>query len=240
LDVTVVGREERPLERPLGREVADFIYRTHLSHGVTFCLGRMPAEITPTTVRLDDGTLLEADLVVAGLGVLLDVKLATDAGLTVDNGVVVDQHLQTSIPGIYAVGDIASYPDPVTGSGTRIRVEHWAAAARQGQFAARNAMGSPEPFNAVPFFWSQHYDLSLSYVGHAARTDDVEILGSFVATNAAALYRENGHITAVLTLFRDDLSLAVEAAMERRAPDTEIEQLVRTGFAPAQSAEVPR
>jgi apoptosis-inducing factor 3 len=227
LDVTVVGREERPLERPLGRKVAEFLYRTHLDHGVTFHLSRTPAEITATSVRLDDGTVLEADLVAAGLGVILDIKLATDAGLTVDNGVVVDQHLRTSVD-VYAAGDIASYPDPATG--VRVRVEHWAAAARQGQYAARNAMGQSEPFNAIPFFWSQHYDLSLSYVGHATRTDDVEIVGSFEDSNAAAIYYENGHVTAVVTLYRDDLSLAVEAAMERGASDAEIEHLVRGGF----------
>ena len=228
LDVTVVGREERPLERPLGNKVAEFLYRTHVGHGVTFHLGRMPAEITATAVRLDDGTVLQADLVAAGLGVILDIKLATDAGLAVDNGVVVDQHLRTSVPDIYAAGDIANYPDQ--GTGARVRVEHWAAAARQGQYAARNAMGIAEPFTPIPFFWSQHYDLSLSYVGHATRTDDVEIVGAFEDSNAGAIYRENGRITAVVTLYRDDLSLAVEAAMERGATDAEIEQLVRDGF----------
>lgn len=228
LDVTVVGPAGLPMEKPLGTAVADFIYRAHQSHGVVFRLGHLPAEIGRNSVRLDDGNELEADLVVVGVGVLPDLALAQEAGLTVDKGVVVDEMLETSTPGIFAAGDIARYPARDGGS---VRVEHWVAAARQGQTAARNAIGLREPFTAVPFFWSQHYDLMLSYVGHATRTDDVEILGSFDDGNAAALYRENGHITAVVTLFRDDISLAVEEAMERSASDAAIEELVRNAFA---------
>jgi NADPH-dependent 2,4-dienoyl-CoA reductase/sulfur reductase-like enzyme/nitrite reductase/ring-hydroxylating ferredoxin subunit len=226
LEVTVVGPEERPLERPLGSVVADFVRRTHESHGVVFRLGHKPAEVTRDAVRLDDGSALAADLVVVGVGVTADLALAQEAGLTVDNGVVVDEFLETSAPGIFAAGDIARFPSARNGGS--IRVEHWAAAARQGQFAARNAMGLREPFTVVPFFWSQHYDLVLSYVGHAARTDDAEILGSFDAHNAAAVYRENGRITAVVTLFRDDVSLAVEAAMERGESDAAIEEILKS------------
>jgi NADPH-dependent 2,4-dienoyl-CoA reductase/sulfur reductase-like enzyme/nitrite reductase/ring-hydroxylating ferredoxin subunit len=230
LEVTVVGPEGLPMERPLGKVVAEFVYRTHESHGVQFRLGHLPSAITGNTVRLDDGSELQADLIAVGVGVTPDLQLAKDAGLTIDNGVIVNEYLETSVPGIFAAGDIARYPGP---DGTTIRVEHWVAAARQAQTAARNAMGLRERFTAVPFFWSQHYDLMLSYVGHATRTDDVEICGSFDDGNAAALYRENGRITAVVTLFRDDVSLNAEVAMERGESDAAIEQLVRGAFTAA-------
>jgi NADPH-dependent 2,4-dienoyl-CoA reductase/sulfur reductase-like enzyme/nitrite reductase/ring-hydroxylating ferredoxin subunit len=228
LDVTVVGPEEHPLERPLGTAVAQFVRRLHEAHGVQFRLGRRPAAITHAAVRLDDGSELPADLIVAGVGVTPDLALAQAAGLQVDNGVIVNELLETSVRGIFAAGDIARYPS--ARKGEAIRVEHWVAAARQGQAAARNAIGQRERFSAVPFFWSQHYDLVLAYVGHASRTDDVEICGSFDASSAAAIYREHGEITAVVTLFRDDVSLAVEAAMERNESSAAIEQIVRGAF----------
>ncbi|MDQ3283671.1 MAG: FAD-dependent oxidoreductase [Acidobacteriota bacterium] len=225
LDVTVVGPEEHPLERPFGRKLATFIRTIHESRGVTFRLGRKPAAIEKGAVVLDDESRLEADLVVAGVGVTPDVALATSAGLEADNGIVVDEFLETSVAGIFAAGDIARFPSPRNNGS--IRVEHWAAAARQGQTAARNAMGLHEPFTAVPFFWSQHYDLVFAAVGHATRSDDVEILGSLESTNAAAVFRDNGQITAVVTLFRDDVSLAVEAAMER---GSDVEPILRAAF----------
>jgi NADPH-dependent 2,4-dienoyl-CoA reductase/sulfur reductase-like enzyme/nitrite reductase/ring-hydroxylating ferredoxin subunit len=228
LDVTVVGPDPRPLEKQLGSAIAEFVRRTHEDHGVRFHLGSSPIEIARGTVRTDDGAELAADLVVAGIGVTPDLALAQAAGLTIDNGIVVDEFLQTSVPGIFAAGDIARFPS--VRNGTSIRIEHWVAAARLGQCAARNAIGMRQPFTAVPFFWSQHYDLTLAYVGHATRTDNVEILGSLPAHNAAAIYRENGHITAVATLFRDDISLAVEMAMERNESDAAIEKIVRDGF----------
>lgn len=231
LDVTVVGPDQRPLEKPLGREIADFIRRTHENHGVRFHLGSQPAEIARGAVLLDDGAELAADLIVAGIGVKPDLALAQGAGLTIDNSIVVNEFLETSVADIYAVGDIARFPN--ARNGAPIRVEHWVVAARQGQSAARNAIGMHAPFTAVPFFWSQHYDLTFAYVGHAARTDDVELLGSLDATNAAAIYREHGRITAVVTLFRDDISLAVETAMERNDSDSAIENLVRNGFSNA-------
>jgi NADPH-dependent 2,4-dienoyl-CoA reductase/sulfur reductase-like enzyme len=148
--------------------------------------------------------------------------------LTIDRGIVVNDRLQTSAPHVFAAGDAARFPDPR--SGRSIRVEHWAAAGRQGQAAARNAIGLDERFAAVPFFWSQHYDLVIAYVGYAERADDAQLFGSLDATNAAVLYRDGGRIAAVATLFRDDVSLAVEAAMERNAGDDEIVNIVRAAF----------
>ena len=229
LDVTVIGAEERPLEKVLGRDLGDFIRRTHESHGVRFRLGRRPTAIRANEVVLDDGSVEPCDLVIAGIGVTPELALAERAGLTIDRGVVVDEYLQTSDANIFAAGDIARFPSPRNGA--PIRVEHWVAAGRLGQFTARNAMGLRERFTAVPFFWSQHYDLVFAYVGHATRADDVQLLGSLDSTNAAAVYRENGRITAVATLFRDDVSLAVEAAMERGDSDDAIAELLQRAFA---------
>jgi NADPH-dependent 2,4-dienoyl-CoA reductase/sulfur reductase-like enzyme len=228
LNVTVVGAEPRPLERVLGRDAAEFIRRTHEAQGVRFRLGCRPAEIRADGVLLDDGSVEPCELVVAGVGVEPDLTLAERAGLTVDRGIVVDELLRTSAPNVFAAGDAARFP--YARAGRPVRVEHWAAAARQGQFAARNAIGRQERFSAVPFFWSQHYDLVFAYVGHAERSDDAQLFGSFEETNAAVLYRDGGRIAAVATLFRDDVSLAVEAAMERNAGDDEILSLVQQAF----------
>ncbi|MFP5246803.1 MAG: NAD(P)/FAD-dependent oxidoreductase, partial [Thermoanaerobaculia bacterium] len=228
LNVTVIGAEALPLERVLGREVAEFVRRTHEAHGVRFRLGHRPAEIRSDGVVLDDGSVERCELIVAGVGVEPELGLATQAGLTVDRGIVVDEFLQTSAPYVFAAGDAARFP--YARSGRTIRVEHWAVAGRQGQCAARNAMGRRERFATVPFFWSQHYDLVFAYVGNAERADDAQLFGSLDAGNAAVVYRDGGRIAAVATLFRDDVSLAVEAAMERNASDDEIATLVRQAF----------
>ena len=228
LNVTVIGHEERPLERVMGREIGDFVRRTHEAHGVRFRLGRRPVEVRSHSVVLDDGSAEAADVVVAGIGVEPDVELAERAGVAMDRGVVVNEYFETNVPNVFAAGDAARYPDARTGRA--IRVEHWVAAGRQGQAAARNAIGLREPFTAVPFFWSQHYDLVFSYVGHAERADDVEMFGSLEGHDAAAVLRDGGRIGAVITLFRDDVSLGVEAAMERGATDEEILEVVRRAF----------
>lgn len=228
LDVTVIGRDARPLEAVLGREVANFVRKLHESHGVQFRLGRRPLEVLADGVVLDDGTVEPADAVLVAIGVEPDVALAENAGLAIDRGVVVDGMLQTTSPNIFAAGDAARFP--YARGGKNIRVEHWAVAGRQGQIAARNASGHRERYAAVPFFWSQHYDLVFAYVGHAERTDDVELFGSLQETNFAAIYREAGRVAAVVTLFRDDVSLAVEAAMERHERDEAIVKIVRDAF----------
>ncbi len=213
LDVHVVSRDARPLERVLGPEVGDLIRELHESQGVVFHLGESPASIDARTVILSGGASLPADLVVVGIGVRPSTGLAERAGLAVDRGIVVDRYLETSANGIFAAGDAARYPDPRGGG--RLRIEHWVVAERQGQTAARNLMGRREPFDAVPFFWSQHYDLSLNYVGHAEHWDSTELDGSIARREFRLTYKRAGRVLAVLTLSRDRDSLEAEAAMER-------------------------
>lgn len=213
LEVHVVAPEARPLERVMGPELGAFIQRLHQEHGVTFHLGHKPREVQSDAVVLENGERLPAALVVAGVGVRPDVRLAKAAGLSLDRGIVVDEHLLTSAPGVYAAGDAARWPDPHTGH--RIRVEHWVVAQRMGQAAARNILGAGEPFTAVPFFWSAHYDVMIRYVGHAERWDAIEIDGDLDARDCAVRFRANGRIHAVATIGRDHEALEAELAMER-------------------------
>ena len=212
LAVTVVAPDAVPMERVLGTVLGRFVRELHEEHGVTFRLGRTAKAAEADGVLLDDGTRVAAELVVAGVGVRPDVALATAAGLATENGVLVNAQLETSAPGIFAAGDVARWPDPH--SGRPIRVEHWVLAERQGQTAARNILGAGERFDAVPFFWSAHYDVSIRYVGHAERPERVEVDGDPGARDCAVRYLEGGRVAAVATIGRDRASLAAEAAME--------------------------
>jgi NADPH-dependent 2,4-dienoyl-CoA reductase/sulfur reductase-like enzyme len=159
--------------------------------------------------------VLEADLVVAGTGVRPRIALAEKAGLRCANGVMVDDYLETSAPGIYAAGDIACWPD--RRSGEAIRVEHWVVAERQGQTAALNMLGQRQRFDAVPFFWSQHYDVAINYVGHAGTWDALEIEGDIAGKDCVVRYLQRGRLLAVASIFRDLESLRAELAMEEAA-----------------------
>jgi len=223
VEVTVVAPEARPLERVLGAELGDFVRALHEEHGVRFRLGRKPIAIEPDSVRLDDGASLPSDLVVMGVGVRPRLKLAEQAGARIDKGVLVDSSLRTSVDGIWAAGDIARFPDPR--GGQPIRVEHWVVAERQGQHAARAILGEGAPYRAIPFFWSQHYDVPINYVGHAESWDAVEVTGSIAERNCLVAYRKTGRVLAVSSIYRDRESLRIEAAMER-GDDPAIEALL--------------
>jgi len=213
LEVSVVAPEERPLERVLGAELGDLVRALHEEHGVRLHLGHTSRSVEDRAVVLDDGTSLPADLVVAGIGVRPAVALAEQAGLRLDRGVLVDAFLETSAPGVYAAGDLARWPDPHTGR--PVRIEHWVVAERQGQVAARNILGAREPFRTVPFFWSQHYDVPIHYVGHAEGWDRLEVVGSIARRSCMVAYRSAGRITAVASIHRDRESLQAEALLER-------------------------
>ena len=211
LEVHVVGPEARPLERVLGPQLGDFVRRLHEKKGVVFHLGQTVNVIGKGDVTLSGGDKLGADLVVIGVGVRPITALAEQLGLKLDKGVVVDAYLQTSRPGIYAAGDIARWPDPRSGA---IRVEHWVVAQRQGQTAARNMLGFKEAFDSVPFFWSQHYDVAINYVGHAEKWDEIVMDGDPDKLDCAVSYRQGGKVLALATIYRDQQSLkcAVEMA----------------------------
>lgn len=215
LEVAVVAPDAVPFERSLGPALGLTLKSAHERNGVRFHLGRTVAEISAGGVRLDDGAVLPAELVVVGIGVRPLIALGEGAGL-VDNGAIpVDPHLQTRIPGVFAAGDIASYPDPR--SGERIRVEHWVAAQRQGQAAARNILGRPQPFTDPPFFWTNQWDVGIRYVGHARQWDEAAIDGDLAAGNGSVRFIAGGETRAHATIGRDFESLEVEAEMEARA-----------------------
>ena len=216
VEVHVVAPEKRPMERILGPQMGDFVRRLHEEHGVIFHLEDTATAFDPRQVTLKSGGTIAADLIVVGVGVRPRLALAEKAGLAIDRGVRVDEHLETNAPGIFAAGDIARWPDPHTGAA--IRVEHWVVAERQGQIAALNMLGAREKFVAVPFFWSQHYDVPINYVGHAESWDELAIDGDIAARDCALRYKLRGKILAVASIYRDSESLQAEAAMERETP----------------------
>jgi NADPH-dependent 2,4-dienoyl-CoA reductase/sulfur reductase-like enzyme/nitrite reductase/ring-hydroxylating ferredoxin subunit len=213
IDVHVVAPDKQPMARVLGAAMGDFVRALHEEHGVVFHLEDRAVAIDATQVTLKSGGTIAADLVVVGVGVRPRLALAEKAGLAIDRGVSVDEYLQTSVPGIFAAGDIARWPDKRSGP---IRVEHWVVAQRQGQTAALNLLGGRRKFDAVPFFWSQHYDVPINYVGHAETWDEIAVDGDIGNRDCVVRYKQNGRVLAVASIYRDSDSLMEEIAMERQ------------------------
>jgi len=211
LDVTVVAPELIPLARVLGDEVGSFVRRIHESNGISFRLGRKPVRVDTDTVTLDDGETLPATLVVMGVGVRPRLALAEAASLKVDRGVVVDADLRTSLRDVFAAGDIARYP----WAGASVRIEHFQVAIRHGQRVARAIVGRGGSRAETPFFWTQHHDVTIGYVGHAERFDRVVIRGDLEARDATIGYFDGALVVAVATINRDRVGLYADAAFER-------------------------
>jgi NADPH-dependent 2,4-dienoyl-CoA reductase/sulfur reductase-like enzyme len=213
IPVSVISQDSVPLVKVLGPDLGRFIQTLHEEHGVRFFLNAAPRAIRQNRVEIGDGVSVDAEMVIMGVGVSPRTSLAQAAGMKVNNGVVVNEALRTNAPDVFAAGDVARYPEPV--SGEPARIEHWVVAERQGQAVARSMLGIGGTYREAPFFWSQHYDVQISYVGHAPSWDECEIRGSLEKHDACAIYRRNGKTLAVATVGRDRLSLQVEAAFEQ-------------------------
>jgi apoptosis-inducing factor 3 len=214
LEVHVVGPETLPLQRVLGTELGQLIQGVHEGRGVRFHLGRTAQVVDEKMVVLDDGTRLDADVVIAGIGVRPNLGLAERAGILLDNGIAVNEFLETSAENVFAAGDVARWPDAY--SDARLRVEHWVVAERQGQVVARNMLGHRDRFDDIPFFWSAHYDnLSIRYTGHVEAWDETRIDGDLTKLDCAVSYMVKGRRRAIATINRDRQSLQTEVEMEK-------------------------
>lgn len=209
-DVTVFEMEDLPLLRVLGPTVAEVFADLHREHGVDLRLG---AEVTPADLE-------GADLVVAGIGVRPRVDLAHSGGLDVDNGVLVDSRLRSSVPSVLAVGDIANHAHPRLGR--RIRVEHWDTAIKQGKVAAHNLAGGDEEYEEMPYFFTDQYDLGMEYVGHASAEDEVVVHGSLEDREFRAFWLRDGDVVAAMHANDWDAGDVIKAAVESgELPDEE-------------------
>ncbi|MGH9098614.1 MAG: NAD(P)/FAD-dependent oxidoreductase, partial [Acidimicrobiales bacterium] len=199
-DVAMVELASVPLERVLGPEVGRIYRDLHAAHGVELHFGVGVEAIVGSeaveAVRLSDGTVLPASTVVVGVGVSPRVELAESAGLDVDNGVVVNAHLETSAPGIFAAGDVASAFHPRYG--TRIRLEHWSAALNQGPAAARAMLGREVAYDRIPYFFSDQYDLGMEYRGWAPSFDEVVFRGDPESGQFLCFWLRDGVVAAAM------------------------------------------
>jgi NADPH-dependent 2,4-dienoyl-CoA reductase/sulfur reductase-like enzyme len=237
VEVHVIAPENVPFERLLGEQVGIFLQALQERNGVRFHLGKSVTSFADGAVMLDDGQSIDADIVLVGIGVRPRTVLAASAGIEAPAGIAVDAFLQTSVPDIYAAGDIAAYPDPLTGEPTRI--EHWVVAERQGQAVAANMMGLRKRYQAVPFFWTQQYEVSLRYVGRAANWDTVVIDGDVSSRDFIARYYGKGVHLASAAVGRDREMLEEERRFERLIADAQFDTSLAREPEPAAGIKCP-
>jgi len=219
LDVTVVEPASVPLERVLGPQVGAIFRDLHLDHGVTFALGTGVDAIegngSAEAVRTSDGRVFDCDVVIVGVGVIPNTALAEQAGLAVDNGVLVDAQLRTSAPAIFAAGDVANAYHPLYGR--HVRVEHWANALNQGPAAARSMLDAGEPYARVPYFFSDQYDLGMEYSGLAQGSDEVVFRGDPASREFIAFWLHDGLVAAAMNANVWDVTEALQALVRAGA-----------------------
>jgi 3-phenylpropionate/trans-cinnamate dioxygenase ferredoxin reductase subunit len=237
LEVTVVAPDAVPLERVLGRQVGGVYRDIHTEHGVRMLLGtRVEAfegDGAVERVRTSDGRHLECDFVVVGIGVQPRTQLAAQAGLAIGDGILVDEHLQTTAPGVFAAGDVAGAQHPFYRQ--RIRVEHWANALRQGPAAARNMLGAAEPYDCLPYFFSDQYDVGMEYSGFARTGDRVVFRGDPAGREFVAFWLAGDRVQAGMNVGVWDVVDPIQRLIRDRVavddwrlsnPDVPLEQLV--------------
>jgi 3-phenylpropionate/trans-cinnamate dioxygenase ferredoxin reductase subunit len=219
LEVTVIDQLSVPLERALGREVGAIYRDIHADHGVRMWLGTGVEAFEDAgaveRVRTADGRVTDCDLVVVGVGVAPRTRLAADAGLAVDDGILVDEHLRTSAEDVFAAGDVANAEHPMFG---RLRVEHWANALNQGPAAARSMLGGGAPYDRIPYFFSDQYDVGMEYSGHADQRDEVVFRGDPAAREFIAFWLRDGRVFAGMNVNVWDVTDPIEALIRARRP----------------------
>src|ERR687893_1017608 len=223
VDVVVVDRNEVPLRRVLGEEVGRVIEGIHHDHGTSMIFEDRVAAFEGagrvervTTAR---GRRIECDFVVVGLGTELDTELLVGTGAEIDNGVVVDEYLRTGVDGIYAAGDVGNHYHPVFER--HIRVEHWQSAFKQGPAAARSMLDKGEPYEEIPWFWSDQYEHNLQYAGFHTEWDELVVRGSMEERNFVAFYRKDGRVLAAVAVNRGrDLRRSMRLIKDQRPVDT--------------------
>ncbi len=237
LEVTVIDSVNLPNERIFGPEIGQFYKDVHESHGVRFLLGNGVEAFEGSSavggVRTTSGSMVDCDLVVVGVGAAPRISLADDAGLEVGNGIHVDARLRTSAANVWAAGDVAAFEHPFYG--TRIRVEHWANALNGGPAAARSMLGDDAPYDRIPYFFSDQYDVGMEYSGYATEWDEVVFRGSRDDGEFIAFWLAGGHVVAGMNVGVWDVNEHVQALIRSRTvvdvdalvdPDTPLESLV--------------